>query len=437
MKIRIVHKTPEGELRQFSFEDKTPIRLGRSEKNDVRFSEPRHKSVSGEHAEIRIDGGRVFVVDVGSTNGVVLNDEKVSRAELRGGETLFLGPGGPACVVEIEGMAAGPELKAGGGARTELVPEIPKQKKYGERTVGMLVQRALLQAGLLKTGTSKPTDYFEALVERKVQWTRRRMRIALTAVIAVLVLGGAGVGIYVHLNRSVQYVQNTHVNYGEAVGSAVASANRYAVFLMVGTARETAVRQGFCTAFAISQNVLATNAHCVRTAEEKYTDIELRMNGAPNNRYEIRRMAAHPEYREGRLSPDVGLLLVTGILPNLVQLAPETALRLVAPGVPVFLYGFPGRLNRIDAPEATFIRGEIGRVTRIDQTPGELRDNILLQHSAYSSAGTSGSPMFNGEGQVIGINAGGYMEDGQALAGYNFGIRIDLVHALLPLLQKR
>ncbi len=435
MKIHIVHKTIEGELRQFSFEDKTPIRLGRSDKNDIRFNEPRHRSVSLEHAEIRIDNGRVFIVDLGSTNGVVLGDEKVSRAELKGGETISLGPGGPACVIEIEGQA-GPAPEPVGGARTELVPEIPKKKKYGERTVGMMVQRALLQAGLLKKGTSKSTDYFEALMERKVQWSSRRMRIALGAVLAVLILGGVGVGVYVHLNRSVQYVQNTHVNYGDAVGSAVAAANRYAIYLMVGTARETGQRQGFCTAFAISQNVLATNAHCVRTATLKYTDIELLMNGAPNNRYDIRRMVFHPEYREGRISPDAGLLLAAGTLPHMVQIAPEGALRQVAPGVPMFLYGFPGRLNRIDAPEATFNKGEIGRVTKIDQTAGEFQQSILLQHSAYSSAGTSGSPMFNADGQVIGINAGGYMEDGQILSGYNFGIRIDLVYPLMTLLQK-
>ena len=122
---------------------------------------------------------------------------------------------------------------------------------------------------------------------------------------------------------------------------------------------------------------------------------------------------------------------IRGQLTNLVTISPQTELGQVAPGVSVFLYGFPGRLNKEEAPEATFIKGEIGRVTDFDQKLGNFGSNTLLQHSAFCTGGTSGSPMFNGSGHVIGINAGGYTENGQALAGYNFGMRADLINPLL------
>jgi len=57
-----------------------------------------------------------------------------------------------------------------------------------------------------------------------------------------------------------------------------------------------------------------------------------------------------------------------------------------------------------------------------------------LQHSAYASEGTSGSPVFNKAGHVIGINAGGYAHEGRVLTGYNFAMRIDLINVLLPVL---
>jgi S1-C subfamily serine protease len=125
---------------------------------------------------------------------------------------------------------------------------------------------------------------------------------------------------------------------------------------------------------------------------------------------------------------------VAARLQHFVTMADQSELAQIAPGVPVFLYGFPGRLNKAEAPEATFIKGDIGRVTGFDQKLGDFGRNTLLQHSAYSTGGTSGSPMFNSSGHVIGINAGGYVENGQSLAGYNFGMRIDLVHSLYPLL---
>jgi len=159
------------------------------------------------------------------------------------------------------------------------------------------------------------------------------------------------------------------------------------------------------------------------------------MNGAPANRFSIIRAYPHPGYQEGRISPDVGLLLVNGILSQTVTIAKTHELSQVTPGTVVFLYGFPGRLNKEEAPEATFIKGDIGRVTTFDQRLGNFGQNSLLQHSAFSSSGTSGSPMFNSAGRVIGINSGGYLENGKPLSGYNFGMRIDLITPLFQQLK--
>jgi S1-C subfamily serine protease len=154
------------------------------------------------------------------------------------------------------------------------------------------------------------------------------------------------------------------------------------------------------------------------------------MNGKPSNQQTITGMLIHPDYKKDRISPDVGLLRIKGHLENTVKTAAEDALFRLAPGAPVFLYGFPGRLNRVDAPEATFVKGNIGRITTFDLGLGNTRENTLIQHSAFSSTGTSGSPIFNEAGQAIGINSGGYTENGEMLTGYNFGVRIDMIRVL-------
>ena len=201
---------------------------------------------------------------------------------------------------------------------------------------------------------------------------------------------------------------------------------------MAGVHQEGGAYQGFCTAFALSADVLATNAHCVQAALTEFYNPVVMMNGAPSNIYPIIRTVSHPGFVNGQISMDVGLIRIRGSLPYIVTPASNDELAQLAPGVPVFLYGFPGRLSDVASPEATFVTGEIGRVTGLDQSPHSFEENLLIQHSAFTSSGTSGSPLFNGLGHVIGINTGGYTENGQALSGYNFGIRIDAVYPLIP-----
>ena len=423
LKITIVYTDAADEEHRWVFDGKAPIRLGRLVDNDVVFSDENHRAVSGHHAEIRDEGGQVVIYDNHSVNGLYVGDRKVTDARLTTGDQVQLGTAGPTVTIEIEGVSP--------NADTLIVPKNPT-KKYGERTVGMLIRQALAQAGLIKPkGTAKSTEYFEKLVEDRVRKTGRRLKWMIAAVATVLILGGTGLGIYLYRNRSVQYIQQTQVNYGEAVGSAVAAANRYSIFLMAGVSEETHTYQGFCTAFALSVDVLATNAHCAEQALHRFGNPIVLMNGMSAKSYPIVRVSAHPGFRDGQISTDVGLIRIKGQLPYAVTLADETELKQVLPGMPVFLYGFPGRLNNVSAPEATFVTGEIGRVTALSQRPGSFAENVLIQHSAFTSAGTSGSPLFNGAGHVIGINTGGYTENGQALTGYNFGLRIDTVYSLL------
>ena len=63
-------------------------RVGRGTDSDLRIDDP---GISRHHAEIRQQGGDVLIVDVGSTNGIVINDERVEQARLRDGTRIVLG----------------------------------------------------------------------------------------------------------------------------------------------------------------------------------------------------------------------------------------------------------------------------------------------------------------------------------------------------------
>lgn len=63
-------------------------RIGRGSDADLRIDDP---GISRAHAELTRSGGDVTITDLGSTNGVVVNGERVEQARLRDGDRVRLG----------------------------------------------------------------------------------------------------------------------------------------------------------------------------------------------------------------------------------------------------------------------------------------------------------------------------------------------------------
>jgi soluble lytic murein transglycosylase-like protein len=104
---------------------KAVIRIGRGEDCDVRFDARLDTRVSTHHAEIRFQDGQYQVVDVGSTNGTLLNGKPVRAHRLRSGDKIAFGAqGGPEVRFDVEESFAG--LRHNGGS----VPlQMPVQRK--------------------------------------------------------------------------------------------------------------------------------------------------------------------------------------------------------------------------------------------------------------------------------------------------------------------
>ena len=99
--IRIQHVA--GSLAGKSLQSaRTLIRVGRSPDCEVRFDPLLEPKVSSHHAELMMENGGWFIVDVGSTNGTLVAGRKVRKCKLNLGDEIQIGVGGPVIRVEFD-----------------------------------------------------------------------------------------------------------------------------------------------------------------------------------------------------------------------------------------------------------------------------------------------------------------------------------------------
>lgn len=222
------------------------------------------------------------------------------------------------------------------------------------------------------------------------------------------------------------------------VGRRIYEENQKALFMLVAHHGKKYEKGGFCTAFAIRPRLLASNAHCVKAAEDfedKGADIWVHLNesnkgsGDPKM-FKVARHEGHPKYRHHGLNitPDVGLFVLEDEdAPALVKVADKADLKKLGTGDSLFVIGFPGRTMDEASPVAVFMFSHVGRVTdALGQRAESFEDAWLIQHEGQTTPGTSGSPIFNGEGKVVAINAGGLLESNKQSV-YKYAMRIDLL----------
>lgn len=135
-------------------------------------------SVSGKHAELRLQGARLEVVDLGSTNGTRVGGAKIESAWLSHGDALQFGNvrltvhdvefgtgGGPA--LEEPVLEGGPPPAAGGGEASRLghvTNDLVARSRKGTRVLPLVAGVVVLAAGggfawwKLRAGSSDGTS---------------------------------------------------------------------------------------------------------------------------------------------------------------------------------------------------------------------------------------------------------------------------------------
>lgn len=166
------------------------------------------------------------------------------------------------------------------------------------------------------------------------------------------------------------------------------------VVLILTRVGRNSVAQG--SGFFVTEDLIATNYHVIKGASE----ISIKMMGQKNT-YEVTEIVTKDEER------DLVLLRAEGVKSKPLPLANST----ISIGDQVFVISSPEGL------EGTFSQGIVSA----------LRGKDYIQITAPVSHGSSGGPVVNERGEVIGVTVGG-IEEGQNL---NFAIPIHYLIAKL------
>lgn len=240
-----------------------------------------------------------------------------------------------------------------------------------------------------------------------------------------------------------------------------AADNRHAVGLVVvsGMIDGESVSVPLATAWAFAADRFATNAHVVEQARALAAEglrLQIVINGQGNRRYNISHSAIHPFFKSQALNEaeaiayDVGIFIIEGSTRDIFKVASTRELQQLDSGYRVGTLGFPmenllgGGVDHRN-PVANMQSGIITSVSGFDQTNRNFEQNQLIRHNLGIAGGSSGSPLFNSRGQVVGIVSAGNMvfqimgvsDSGEpnimrtpSAAMINFAQRIDLLNGL-------
>lgn len=222
----------------------------------------------------------------------------------------------------------------------------------------------------------------------------------------------------------------------------------------------------FGTGWMVGPRAMATNAHVAKDAQqaiEQGYSCWASFGGVQGPRTaKIVQIVMHPKYGDpgpgphgGKLAVpayDVALLILDQDQQGFLPIASPEKLMHLAPGTRVGYLGYPmedmaGGGANSQNPAAIMKSGIVSQVTDwwLGQTDAPQR--YLIQHDLGVAGGASGSPLFDTEGQVIGIISAGNMAAGVDIASgqvkripsgvlLNFAQRIDLLGELMMMDQE-
>jgi S1-C subfamily serine protease len=141
--IRHLSGSLTGMSQRATLQEGQALRLGRSADSDLKFSDTTDDSVSIVHAELSVQGGRLFIEDKRSSNGTFVNGASCppfQRVEVPDGSRIRLAKLGPEMQVSAEMTPeadAAISMKTGAGA---LV--LPPKESVGRMTMLREIDRA-------------------------------------------------------------------------------------------------------------------------------------------------------------------------------------------------------------------------------------------------------------------------------------------------------
>lgn len=195
IEFRITRGARAGERERF---DKSIVSIGRHPMNDLRFDANKDIDVSGRHAELRSLGNRHVIHDLGSTNGTFVNGERVAaEREVKDGDLLTFGPEGPQATFHVVSAASkGPDAPPATRAATPSEPLVATRSHTASAEAAAFIDAATKGGAGSKGGAAKPKPKVatEVRIAHAVRQQTGRLRQMVIALGALVVVGGGGVG---------------------------------------------------------------------------------------------------------------------------------------------------------------------------------------------------------------------------------------------------
>jgi S1-C subfamily serine protease len=453
IELRILSGARAGQSESF---DKSVIAIGRHPMSDFRFDPNQDLDVSTRHGEIRCVAGRYSVYDSNSTNGTFVNGQRLasgSSQELKDNDVIAFGANGPTVTVNLGGAIAAP-----------VVSNAPAQPAASAAPPSPRAQRP---------SGAKPRRNTAERVAIAVREQTRRLWFAI--VVIVLALGGTTAAIFIRGARQTAAANDAiaklleqndlitksfqerlragdtaianrmrHVNdslvqalrraksaaqMAEAEAAlrknhdlqrqiteldftAISSANDAAVVLIASDMGGSSPLEA--TGFSVGAGgLIVTNRHVVVDSGTRSSSIRVKF--ANTGRWYRAHVAKLPE----NTNTDLALLQIdeTGKFPTIAKLAQSVDTRV---GSSVATIGYPLGTDLPMDGSAAKTTTTFGNVSKV------VPD--LLQIDAFASHGSSGSPVFDGHGHVVGVVWGGPPD---AAGRIVFAVPVDRLNELL------
>ena len=435
VELRITRGARAGVRERF---DKTIVAIGRHPINDLRFDAERDLDVSSRHAELRTVGARHVLVDLGSTNGTFVNGEQVSgERELHDGDLVTFGADGPQAEFRTVAELHAPATRLSASTRPVDEPARKQERPSTDIRIAMAVER---QTGSLKRVVTvlaavvivgaiaavwvtqrssaearrqlasllAANDSLSRSLQSKLEQTgmadaslaaARREAERLASELRAQQERGGDVSAYAARMRASQTRTASIAGMDYA---AIAAANQAALVFLVVEFPDSARSTG--TGFNILESgLIVTNRHVIQSADGvRAQRIAAAFDGTSG---EWKRASVEVVSETDELA---FLRVITpGTYPVVGGIAPDGGT--IRVGSPVAILGYPlgtgtagmnGSINTL-RPSASLSVGTVGKL--VPET---------LQLDAFAAQGSSGSPVFDHRGFVVGVIYGGATESG-------------------------